>query len=416
MTRFIRVAAFASFAFLKAQSQDVTGIWQGTLKVATQQLRLILQISKDDKGVWAAHLQSIDQGGFDNYIPVSSMTLQGSNLRLNIEAVRGTYEGKIGAAEDSISGTWSQGLPLPLEFRRPTKETEWRDPSPHTQQFVAVESNVKLEVLDWGGSGRPLVLIPGLGNTAHVFDSFAPKLSAAYHVYGITRRGFGNSGAPAPADRDAYAADRLGDDVLAVIDALKLNRPILAGHSLGGEELSSVGSRHPERVAGLIYLDAGYWYAYYDKSRGNFLIDLVYLQRALEQLPGANPETARKIVEELLGTSLPVFEKDLQNLLKRLPAGPGGQQPAPFTPPASKAIMRGVRRYTNIPVPVLAIFAMPDTKSQDETEAGAQAKAFEAGVPSSRVVRIPGADHYVFRSNEADVLREINAFVKTLPR
>ena len=57
-----------------------------------------------------------------------------------------------------------------------------------------------------------------------------------------------------------YSADRLGDDVLAVLDALKLNRPVPAGHSLGGEELSSVGSRHPERVAGLIYLDAGYAY------------------------------------------------------------------------------------------------------------------------------------------------------------
>ena len=64
-------------------------------------------------------------------------------------------------------------------------------------------------------------------------------------------------------------ADRLGDDVLAVIDSRKLNQPVLVGHSIGGEELSSVGSRHPERVAGLIYLDAGYSYAYYDRSRGD---------------------------------------------------------------------------------------------------------------------------------------------------
>jgi non-heme chloroperoxidase len=416
MTRFIRVAALASFALLHAQSQDITGSWQGTLKVGVQQLRLILHVSKDDKGAWAARLQSIDQGGFDNYIPISAVTLQGADLRLNIEAVRGTYEAKVGSARDSINGTWSQGLPLPLEFRRATKETEWRDPSPHTHQFVAVENNVKLEVLDWGGSGRPLVLIPGLGNTAHVFDTFAPKLSADYHVYGVTRRGFGNSNAPTPADNGTYSADRLGDDVLAVVDALKLNRPILAGHSLGGEELSSVGSRHPEKVAGLIYLDAGYFYAYYDKSRGNFLIDLIYLKRALEELPGASPATERKMIEELLSTSLPVFEKDLQKLLRDLPVETGGQQPVGFTPPASKAIMGGVRKYTDIPVPILAIFASADAEWRDESEAGAQAKAFEAGIRSSRVVRMPGANHYVFRSNEADVLREINAFVKTLPR
>jgi len=99
--------------------------------------------------------------------------------------------------------------------------------------------------------------VGGLGNTAHVFDKFAPKLSSAYHVYGITRRGFGASSAPSPSGAATYSADRLGDDVLAVLNALKLNRPVLAGHSLGGEELSSVASRHPERVAGLIYLDAG---------------------------------------------------------------------------------------------------------------------------------------------------------------
>jgi hypothetical protein len=56
------------------------------------------------------------------------------------------------------------------------------DSTSHTVQFVAVENNVKLEVLDWGGSGRPLVLLAGLGDTAHVFDKFAPKLTGAYHV------------------------------------------------------------------------------------------------------------------------------------------------------------------------------------------------------------------------------------------
>jgi non-heme chloroperoxidase len=49
------------------------------------------------------------------------------------------------------------------------------------------------------------------------------------------------------------------------------------------------------------------------------------------------------------------------------------------------------------------------------SEADAQASAFEKGVPSARVVRLAHADPYVFRSNEADVLREMNAFINTLP-
>ena len=145
----------------------------------------------------------------------------------------------------------------------------WRDPSPHRVQFVDVDENVRLEVLDWGGAGRPIVLLSGLGNTAHVFDDFAPKLTADYHVYGITRRGFGASSAPA----SGYAADRLGDDVLAILDSLKLTKPVLAGHSIAGEELSSVSSRHPDRVAGLVYLDASYQYAF-DNGKGSTLEEL----------------------------------------------------------------------------------------------------------------------------------------------
>jgi hypothetical protein len=84
--------------------------------------------------------------------------------------------------------------------------TPWHDPSPHTVQFVTVDENVKLEVLDWGGSGRPLVLLAGEGGTAHVFDDFAPKLTSEYHVYAITRRGYGVSSHPT----EGYTADRLG--------------------------------------------------------------------------------------------------------------------------------------------------------------------------------------------------------------
>lgn len=139
------------------------------------------------------------------------------------------------------------------------------DTSPHKVLFVTVDQDVKLEVLDWGGEGRPLVFLAGSGRTAHDFDQFAPKFTNAHHVYGITRRGWGASSAPAPANGN-YSADHLGDDVLAVIDNLKLDRPVLVGHSMGGQELSSIGSRHPEKVAGLIYHDAGYGYAFYSPS------------------------------------------------------------------------------------------------------------------------------------------------------
>ena len=130
--------------------------------------------------------------------------------------------------------------------------SSWHDPSHHQVQFVTVEDNVKLEVLDWGGSGRPIVLLAGSGNTAHVYDDFAPKLSGSYHVYGITRRGFGAS---THAD-SGYTDQRLADDILQVLHSLKIVTPVLVGHSMAGAELTTLGSQHSDQLSGLVYLDA----------------------------------------------------------------------------------------------------------------------------------------------------------------
>ncbi len=272
--------------------------------------------------------------------------------------------------------------------------------SPPAARFVAVERDVSLEVLDWGGTGRPVVLLAGLGNDAHVFDAFARRLTPDYHVYGITRRGFGESSVPA----SGYLADRLGDDVLAVLDSLRLDRPVLIGHSLAGEELSSVGSRHPERVAGLVYLDAANAYAYYDAARGDFGVDLAELQRKLDRLwptSGIGSRATSQLIQDLLNVELPALEKNLRNAQKMLAMGPE-QPPAAVSSPmlaTAHAIMAGEQRYTDIHVPVLAIYALPrqfpplpvDSATRrsmlaaDSAATAAQADAFERGVPSARV-------------------------------
>jgi pimeloyl-ACP methyl ester carboxylesterase len=146
-------------------------------------------------------------------------------------------------------------LPFLLLITRiaPTPPPErWQDRSKHRVQFVTVEDGVRLEVLDWGGSGRPVVLLSGLGFTAHVFDDLAEKLTGTYHVYGITRRGYGASSRPA----SGYTEDRLTEDDLRVFDALKLSAPVVAGHSIAGNELSQLGIYHYERIGALVYLDA----------------------------------------------------------------------------------------------------------------------------------------------------------------
>lgn len=308
-----------------------------------------------------------------------------------------------------------------------TRDAEGKpDLSPHTVQMVSVEKDVSLEVLDWGGGGRPLVLLTGLGDTAHVFDEFAAKLTVSYHVYGITRRGRGASSAPEP-NATNYTADRLGEDVLAAINALHLDKPVIAGHSIAGEELSYIGSHHPEKVAGLIYLEAGFPYALYDQANGELELDAIELRNQLRQfIDGYSLEPVKdcdSIIADLERVEKEVKEQEQDT---------GSLPPTPVSPrmtPDLFAIMEGRERFTTIRAPALVIFADGDNPvSGDSRQSSGQAMrqtlmkrnkeqqyaAFARQVPSAHVVRIPHATHYVFRSNEADVLREMNTFIATL--
>jgi non-heme chloroperoxidase len=137
-----------------------------------------------------------------------------------------------------------------------------------------------------------------------------------------------------------------------------------------------------------------------------------------------------------LQTSLPRVQKDLQELQKELQTlpdnlpAPTSTPATPQMPSAAQAIIDGEEKYTEIKCPVLAIFAVPHgygpmprkdpaerkvIEAMDLNRTTAQSNAFQAGVPSARVVRLPNANHYVFNSNEADVLREIKAFISSLP-
>ena len=123
-----------------------------------------------------------------------------------------------------------------------------------TIRHVAISPTASVEVLDWGGDGTVIVLLAGLGHTAHVFDEFAPRLTDDFHVIGIPRRGFGTS----TLTETGYDVTTLADDIRIVLDSLGSGRVVLAGHSLGGDEMTLFARRHPERVAALIYIEAAY--------------------------------------------------------------------------------------------------------------------------------------------------------------
>ena len=313
------------------------------------------------------------------------------------------------------------------------QQIQWKDPSPHIVKFVPVDNDVQLEVLDWGGSGPAIILLAGLGDTGHVFDDFAPMLTARYRVLAVTRRAHGRSSAPPTG----YGFARLADDVARVIDATGVNKPVVIGHSFAGEELHVLGARHSDKIASLVYIDAAF-------NRGDDSDNEAYdaVAKTLPAAPSPGPRdlasftALRSFLEKTQGTLFP--EAHLRARYLTNSDGTVGRMWAPDLPirqAMSKEMQAAYRPYNpeRIRVPALALYARPKSAAHlmrpwypaDETvirerveklyglqreRVGNHIKWFERFAERGRVAEVSGA-HHLFISNPREVFQQIDAFV-----
>jgi len=105
---------------------------------------------------------------------------------------------------------------------------------------------------DSEGPGPVVVLVHGAGMDHRMFDDQAEGLhDAGYRVLLCDLRGHGSSS----LGRRFAAADAL-DDLIALLDAAEVSSAVLVGHSLGGNLVQELARRHPDRVTGLVVMDA----------------------------------------------------------------------------------------------------------------------------------------------------------------
>lgn len=129
----------------------------------------------------------------------------------------------------------------------------WTDRSPHRVSYLTV-NGLRLQYLDWGGKGDAVVFVHGSGDSPHYFDEIATALVASYsyRVIAPARRGHGQSEVPSTP----FSIDDLTDDLVALLDALQVEKAALIGFSFGGNEITRFAERYPDRVSRLVYLDA----------------------------------------------------------------------------------------------------------------------------------------------------------------
>lgn len=366
------------------------------------------------------------------------MTISSASLLPNANVLITLFEQKAFVSKQlTTSGILGDDIatcPLPTEENRSEAILAgWSDRSPHQISFLNVNRNVRLEVLEWphsGGEepihsidnqgGRTLILLAGGGSTAHSFDDIAPRLAEKFRVIAITRRGAGDSSAPS----SGYDVPELTNDVIQVMNSLNIESAIFVGHSLAGDELSALGADYPNRVAGLVYLDAAYdRSSMLDTSNGT-------------NVGGIQPPAPRPFREELQSYQA------MQSYFDRI--GSVGSTEGSFMssfdfssgtrttdPRIGQAILVQLEspRYENISAPVVAIYAVEETDSlmkpwfdpKDEllrknveeqfhlrtNYRKAQIEVLERSIPQAKVIEIVGADHAVFISHEDEVVETI---------
>ena len=279
-----------------------------------------------------------------------------------------------------------------------------RDSSPHQVRWVTIDSSVTLEVLDWGGSGPPLVLLACYWST-HVYDEFAPKLTDQFHVYGLTRRGIGRSDKPATG----YSVQQSANDLSEAFDSLKLQPALLVGHSCAGQVLTMFAGQHADRLRGLVYLDGAADPTVTAADVGSPMPDLATLPRPISGRRERNWDFPETITQEKLD---PVIRKAITVDARmkpdyarvRVPVLAIYQAQRPFEDVAAGYAIRNDQERAALRQEYAATRALYTRWQQD----------LRAGAPTARIVELTGANLFMFLSNEADVLREIRAFAATL--
>jgi pimeloyl-ACP methyl ester carboxylesterase len=228
----------------------------------------------------------------------------------------------------------------------------WKDSSFHESRFVEA-NGVRINYLDWGGRGDPLVLVHGFGDNPHAFDDLAPALADRFRVISYARRAHGLSETKPP-----YDTATLVEDLRALLRHLKIPSAHLAGWSMGGNEITAMAALHPEYVNRIVYLDAAFdWF------------DPAFDQVVREfPLPGRPPASAMESWPAYLDWHHRMLYPSLQNVsrveayLRQLAVDqPDGSIKMRMNSEAGSALWKGLledrKEYSRVRCPALAVYA-----------------------------------------------------------
>jgi non-heme chloroperoxidase len=300
--------------------------------------------------------------------------------------------------------------------------------TPPPSKFATV-NGARLEYLDWGGSGPPLVFLAGLGSTAHIFEDLAPEFRSNHRCLALTRRGFGRSEQTA----GGYELDSLAHDIFAFASQLGLRDITLVGHSYGGTEAIRAAQLFPQLVRRVILLDTGNDTIPPDAPAAEAELFAAFTGMSNSDRL-SSLENDRAWEKRLLGNVWSnAAESDLRETSVIAKDG-SVQSRTPGRISAAIVSERAKRKWpsTSIPVPALLIFANNSwtemmngldldtrqiaeiTKAWAELDAArrSQIEAFRRDSPQATIVELDHTVHHCFIQRQERVVEEIGKFLQ----
>ena len=297
-----------------------------------------------------------------------------------------------------------------------------------------VNSNgIRVHYLDWGGEGRVVLFLAGMGSSAHIFSQFAPRFVDRFHVLAMDRRGHGDSDYP----ESGYDVETLTQDLRGFLDALQIERAILAGHSMGYVELCHFTALYPQRVLKLVFLDAAYDSSNPDQRAVWENSPAVKMRPKWPENGFASVQDYSATVRRLIPSLAVIWGRVLdEEVLHSVRMTPEGKVVDKMSDAEASALQDGLKDYkpefSSLRMPVLSFFALRDGRdfvssewmtpeqqkevidySRDIVQAYTRrwAEEFKRMLPHARLVMIPDGHHYCFIKHEHLVFEEMRQFL-----
>jgi len=245
---------------------------------------------------------------------------------------------------------------------------------------------------DERGTGPAVLLVHGFPLNRCMWQAqLQPLAEAGFRVVAPDLRGFGESGVPA----GGYSMDRFADDLIALLDALKIERAVVGGMSMGGYILMNLLERYPQRVSAACFVATK---SAADDEEGR--ARRTSLAAQAESL-GANPII--KTFAELLFA--PDTALSRPELIAQVTAWMRSTHPSALA--GGLLAMRDRKDYTSL-LPGFRQPALVVAGSEDHAASPNALEVFRAGLPNCRARTIAGAGHMVN-------LEQAEQFNETLP-